>query len=100
MTGENTGKEPEENVTSDDVASDDVASDDATDENVVLDSAVEGFADTIVEANVDALVAKMDATDADEAAQIRAARKRLEEVREQKSKDLDGTFNFDLDDEL
>jgi hypothetical protein len=95
MTGDSTGKEPEEDLTSDDVASDD-----ATDENIVLDSADEGFADTIVEANVDALVAKMDATDADEAAQIRAARKRLEEVREQKSKDLDSTFNFDIDDDI
>jgi len=95
MTGENTGKEPEEDVTPDDVASDD-----ATDENMVLDTADEGFADTIVEANVDALVAKMDATDADEAAQKRDARKRLEELREQKSEDLDGTFNFNLDDDL
>ncbi len=86
MTGEKTDEKPE----------DDVVSDDATDENVVLDSADEGFADTIVEA----LVAKMDATDADEAAQKGAARKRLEELREQKSKDLDGTFNFNLDDDL
>jgi hypothetical protein len=100
MTGDSTGKEPEEDLTSDDVASDDVASDDATDENMVLDSSDEGFADTIVEANVDALVAKMDATDAEEAAQKGAARKRLEELREQKSKDLDGTFDFDLDDDL
>jgi hypothetical protein len=100
MTGDSTGKEPEEDLTSDDVASDDVASDDATDENIVLDSSDEGFADTIVEANVDALVAKMDATDAEEAAQKGAARKRLEELREQKSKDLDGTFDFDLDDDL
>jgi hypothetical protein len=90
MTGENTGEKPE----------DDVASDDATDENVVLDSADEGFADTIVEANVDALVAKMDATDPDEAAQKRASRKRLEELREQESKDLDSTFNFNLDDDI
>jgi hypothetical protein len=95
MTGENTGKKPDENVTSDDAASDD-----ATDENIVLDSADEGFADTIVEANVDALVAKMDATDADEAAQKRASRKRLDELREKKSKDLDGTFNFNLDEDL
>ena len=90
MTGDNTDKEPE----------DDIASDDATDENVVLDSAVEGFADTIIEANVDALVAEIDATDVDEAARKRAAHKRLEELREQQSKDLDGTFNFNLDDDL
>jgi len=90
MTGDNTDKEPE----------DEVASTDATDENVVLESAEEGFADTIVEANVDALVAKMDETDAEEAARKRIARKRLEELREQESEDLDSTFNFDIDDDL
>jgi len=90
MTGENTDEKSE----------DDIVSDDATDENVVLDSADEGFADTIVEANVDALVAKMDATDPDEAAQKRASRKRLDELHEQESKDLDSTFNFNLDDDI
>ena len=90
MTGDNTDKEPE----------DETASNDATDENVVLDAADEGFADTIVAANVDTLVAKMDETDADEAARKRIARKRLEELREQKSEDLDGTFDFDIDDDL
>ena len=90
MTGNNTDKEVE----------DDVASSDASDESVVLESAEKGFADTIVEANVDALVAKMDETDADEAARKRIARKRLEELREQKSEDLDGTFDFDIDDDL
>jgi len=90
MTGDNTDKKLE----------DDGASNDATDENVVLDAADEGFADTIVAANVDSLVAKMDDTDVEEAARKRLTRKRLEELREQKSKDLDGTFDFDIDDEL
>ena len=90
MTGDSTDKEPE----------DDIASGDATDENVVLDSADEGFADTIVAANVDALVAKIDETDVEEAARKRIARKRLEELREQKSVDLDSTFNFNIDEEL
>jgi hypothetical protein len=90
MTGDSTDKESE----------DDIASGDATDENVVLDSADEGFADTIVAANVDALVAKIDDTDVEEAARQREARKRLEELGEKKSKELDETFNFNLDDEL
>ena len=90
MTGDNNDKELEDEVTSND----------ATDENVVLDPADEGFADTIVAANVDALVAKIDDTDVEEAAQKRRTRKRLEELREQKLKDLDGTFDFDIDDEL
>ena len=90
MTGDNTDKKLE----------DDGASNDATDENVVLDAADEGFADTIVAANVDALVAKIDDTDVEEAARKRRTRKRLEELREQKLKDLDGTFDFDIDEEL
>jgi len=96
MTGDNTDKEPEDGKEPED----DIASDDATDESVVLDTSEEGFADTVVEANVDALVAKIDATDADEAARKRAAHKRLEELNEQRSKDLDDTFNFNLDDDL
>jgi len=90
MTGENTDKEPV----------DDIASDDATDESIILDSSDDGFADTIIEASVDALVAKIDATDAEEAARKRAARKRLEELNEQRSKELDDTFNINLDDDL
>jgi len=90
MTGDNTDKELE----------DDTASNDATDENVVLDAADEGFADTIVAANVDSLVAKMDETDVEEAARKRIARKRLEELLEQQSEDLGGTFDFDIDDDL
>ncbi len=92
MNGDNTDKDKD--------IEDDTVSDDATDENVILDAAVEGFADTVVEANVEALVAKMDETDADEAERKREARKRLEELDEKKSKDLDSTFNFNLDDEL
>ena len=89
MTGDNTDKDLE----------DDVTSNDATDENVVLETAEEGFADTIVAANVDALVAKIDDTDVEEATRKRLARKRLEELREQKSKELDGTFDFNIDEE-
>ena len=90
MTGDNT----------DEGIEDDIAPIDATDENVILDSADEGFAETIVAANVDDLVAKIDETDAEEAARKRLARKRLEELREQKMNDLDDTFNFDLDGDI
>ncbi|NCF72614.1 MAG: hypothetical protein GWP67_03820 [Gammaproteobacteria bacterium] len=90
MTSENTDKELE----------DDFASDDATDENIILDSSDDDFANTIVDASVDALVAKMDATDAEEAERKRIARKRLEELNEQRSRELDDTFNIDLDDDL
>jgi len=90
MTGDSTDKELEEEI----------ASKDSTDENVVLDPGDDAFADSVVAANVDALVARIDATDVDEAARQREARKRLEELGEQKSKELDDTFNFNLDDDL
>lgn len=90
MTGDNTDEDLD----------DDVVSEDATDENMVLVTEDDKFADTAVEANVDALVARMDSKDADEVARKRAARERLDELREQENKDLDDTFNFNLDDDL
>jgi hypothetical protein len=90
MTGDNTDKE----------LVDKIASEDSTEENVVLDPGDDAFADSVIAANVDALVARIDATDVDEAARQREARKRLEELGEQKSKELDDTFNFNLDDDL
>ena len=91
MTGDTTDK---------DNVNDDVESSEDTDENLVLESAEEGFADTIVEANLDDLVAKMDSNNGEDAARRRAVRKRLEELRDQKSAELDDTFNFNLDDEI
>ena len=94
MTGDNTDKEPQDEIANDDPA------DDATDENLVLTTDDDKFADTIVEANVDALVARMDSKDADEVARKRETREKLEKLQEQQDKDLDGTFNFNLDDDL
>ncbi len=94
MTGENTDNDLDDDDVSDD-ASDDVSDDDADDDLLLGDD--DGFADTIVEANVDALFARIELTDAEEAARKRLARKRLEELRELKSIELDDTFNFDLE---
>ena len=94
MNGENTDDSLENEKVADDVT------DDATDENAVLTTDDGKFADTVVEANVDALVARMDSKDADEQARKREARKRLEDAQEQQDKDLDGTFNFNLDEDL
>ena len=94
MTGDNTDKEPQDEIANDDPA------DDATDENLVLTTDDDKFADTIVEANVDALVARMDSKDADEVARERAVREKLEKLQEKQDKDLDGTFNFNIDDDL
>jgi hypothetical protein len=93
MTGDNTDDNTDEKQ-------DDVVSEDATDESIVLDTSDDNFADTVVEANVDALVARMDSKDVDEVARKREARERLDELRERENDDLDSTFNFNMDDDL
>ncbi len=52
------------------------------------------------EVNVEALVAKIQSTPKDDPEKQRRVRKRLDELHEQRDKDLDGTYNFNLDDEL
>jgi hypothetical protein len=101
VTGDNTDKESQDEI-ADDGAIDDATdgATDATDENVVLTTDDDKFADTVVEANVDALVARMDSKDVDEVAHKRETREKLEKLQEQQDKNLDGTFNFNLDDDL
>lgn len=100
MTGKNTDDNLEDDELSEDVSddvSDDEVDDNADDDDALLLGDDEGFADTIVEASVDALFARIELTDAEEAARKRQARKRLEELRELKMIEMDDTFNFDLD---
>jgi hypothetical protein len=104
MTGKKTDDNLEDDDLSDDLSDDEVDDDvddvddvdDEGDDDLLLGDD-DGFADTIVEASVDALFARIELTDAEEAARKRQARKRLEELRELKMIELDDTFNFDLD---
>ena len=98
MNGENTDDNLDKEGITDDVTDDAIG--DASEETVILTTDDDNFADTVVEANVDALVARMDSKDADEVARKREAREKLEKLREQQDKDLDGTFNFNIDDDL
>lgn len=68
-----------------------MSDDDDDDDNVDLTS----------ELNVEELVAKLEATDSDDLARRRLIRRRLEELREQREaeRDLDSTYNFNLDDD-
>jgi hypothetical protein len=61
----------------------------------------DNIGDISVEINVEELVAKLEATNRDDVAHKREIRRRLEELEEMRraSKDLDSTFNFDLDDD-
>ncbi len=58
--------------------------------------------DDSVEINVDELVAKIESDADDESQRKKAARKRLDELRDQRDaeNELDSTYNFNLDDEL
>jgi len=83
--------ELDEEIEDDDLDDDDVEDMD-DDDNV---------GDISVEINVEELVAKLEATNRDDVARKREIRRRLEELEEMRraSKDLDNTFNFDLDDD-
>ena len=81
----------------DDIEDDDLGEDDGVEE---MDDGNVG--DISVEINVEELVAKLEATDSDDVARRREIRCRLEELEDMRraNKDLDSTFNFDLDDDL
>ena len=91
----------------DDIPADEV-DDDIEDENLDDDDDVsdidedDNVGDISVEINVEELVAKLEATDSDDVARKRDIRRRLDELEESRreNRDLDSTFNFDLDDEL
>jgi len=81
--------------------------DETEDENLDDDSASEDAmpdigGDTVLDVSgeLEAIVEKLEDEDPDEAAQRRVVRKRLEEIEEQRDKDLDSTFNFDLDEDV
>ena len=57
--------------------------------------------DTVIDLSgeLEAIVEKLEKEDPDEAAHKRAVRERLDEIEEQRDKDLDSTFNINLDDD-
>jgi hypothetical protein len=82
---------------------DDVVSNEFSDDTVVLeDIADDVVGDGSVELDVSQLVAKLDSTDDVEAEHKREIHRRLEELNDQKEteKNIDSTFNFNLDDDL
>jgi hypothetical protein len=91
------GKSPED-------IEDDLESEEDSDEEVLSDEDdedVENVGDISVEINVEELVAKLARTDSEDVVRRREIRRRLEELREQREaqRDLDSTFNFNLDDD-
>jgi len=74
-----------------------------TEETVVLTETgvTDNVGDVSVEINVEELVAEIEASQGDDAHMKVEIRKRLEEIQEQKaaSKEIDNTFDIDLDEE-
>lgn len=85
-----------------DEVDEDLEDDDLDEDDDVEDMDDDNVGDISVEINVEELVAKLEATDSDDVARRREIRRRLEELEDMRraNKDLDSTFNFDLDDEL
>ena len=83
---------------------DDVMPDDASETAVLIETAEEGdnVGDLSVEINVDELVARIEADESSDTLQERKVRRRLDQFQDEQDseKDLDSTYNFNLDDEL
>lgn len=98
MKGEATKSDPDS-----DVMEDEAEFDDSPEDTVVITEDVDDLdssADTTTELNVDEIMSRLDK---DMSAQRKKEiRRRLEELEEQRreARDLDSTFNFDLDDDI
>ena len=96
MSGENGYEEESEEL-------EDNAESQADSEDVVVpeDDGNDNVGDMSVEINVEELVAKIESDDASETARKREVRRRLEELEEKQrtDKELDSTYNFNLDDD-
>jgi hypothetical protein len=93
MMGDNGNKDE----TDLEAAEDEVLDDESSSEDEMPDIG----GDTVIDLSgeLEAIVEKVEKEDPDEAAHKRAVRERLDEIEEQRDKDLDSTFNIDLDDD-
>ena len=85
------------------VVEDDVVSNEFSEDTVVLDDVLDDDPDDFsAELDVSQLVAKLDSSEDDETARKREIHRRLEELNDQKEteKNIDSTFNFNMDEDL
>ena len=85
------------------VVEDDVVSNEFSEDTVVLDDVLDDDPDDFsAELDVSQLVAKLDSSEDDELARKREIHRRLEELNDQKEteKNIDSTFNFNMDEDL
>ena len=103
MSGENGYQENDYEEASKDLEDNVESQADSEDVVVVVadDDGNDNVGDMSVEINVEELVAKIESDDASETARKREVRRRLEELEEKQrtAKELDSTYNFNLDDD-
>ena len=97
MIGDN-GNNDEAELDNDENLDEDSSSEDSSLEDKMPDIG----GDTVIDVSgeLEALVKNLDKEDPDEAAHKREVRRKLDELAEKRNKDLDSTFNFNLDDDL
>lgn len=78
----------------------DEATDDTSEVEIDLTADDEIAVDSTAELKVDALVAKIDAEDPDEAAHHREVRQKLEALDEGRDDEFGSTYNFNIDEDL
>ena len=78
----------------------DEAAEDVSDDEIDLTVDDDVVVDSTAEMNVDALVAKIDSEDPEEAAHHREVRQKLEVLDEDHDDEFGSTYNFNLDDDL
>lgn len=92
----------------DDIEDDDDDDSVSSEDTVVLsvddddDGDDDNIGDLSVELNIEELVAKLEDTDSEDVARRRQIKRRLEELRDERDsmKDIDSTYNFNLDEDL
>jgi len=92
--------EPGDKDQVEDGPSEDEATDDISEEEIDLAADDEINVDSTAEMKVDALVAKIDSEDPEEAAHHREVRQKLEALAEGGDDEFGSTYNFNLDDDL
>ena len=101
MSGKNGYQENDHEEASEDLEDNVESQADSEDVVVADDNGNDNVGDMSVEINVEELVAKIESDDASETARKREVRRRLEELEEKQrtAKELDSTYNFNLDDD-
>ncbi len=91
---------PEDDLIEVDLVEDDTASEEVAEADVLDSLNDDNVGDLSVELNVEELVANLESTDDTMIEQKREIRRKIEERRVQKEEELDGTYNFNLDEDL